>query len=207
MLLPIRSVPALHSVDSEIFTLRYFQACMQCTFCHDSCCQYGCDVDMGERDRLLALKAELEPFLGIPSTEWFKPEVYEDPEYPTGKFVRSNTKNGACVFLSRKGRGCGIHAFALATGLDYHPIKPMVCWLFPICWDKGVMRPNSDVKDDLQCANTGPTLYEGARDELKVAFGDALIAELDGLKAQIDAGQLAVSETVKAVLARAPAAP
>ncbi|MDP1921823.1 MAG: hypothetical protein Q8L14_36615 [Myxococcales bacterium] len=207
MLLPIRSVPALHSVDSEIFTLRYFQACMQCTFCNDSCCQYGCDVNTGERDKLLALKAELEPFLGIPSSEWFKPEVFEDPEYPTGKFVRSNTRKGACVFLSRTGRGCGIHAFALKTGRDYHPIKPMVCWLFPICWDKGVMRPNSDVKDDLQCATTGPTLYEGARDELKVAFGDALIAELDGLKAQVDAGLLAVSETVKAVLARAPAAP
>ena len=201
MLLPIRSVPALHSVESEIFTLRYYQACMQCTFCNDSCCQYGADVNTGERDRLLALKAELEPFLGIPSTEWFKPEVYEDPEYPTGKFVRTNTKNGGCVFLSKTGRGCGIHAFSMATGRAYHPIKPMVCWLFPICWDKGVLRPNSDVKDDLLCAGTGPSLYQGARDELKVAFGEALIAELDGLEAQVDAGQLAVSESVRAVLA------
>ncbi|MBE2250863.1 MAG: hypothetical protein IAE78_15100 [Myxococcus sp.] len=201
MLLPIHAVPALHSVDSEIFTLRYYQACMQCTFCSDSCCQYGCDVNSGERDQLLAMKAELEPFLGIPSSEWFKPEVYEDPEYPTGKFVRSNTRKGACVFLSKSGRGCGIHAFALATGRDYHPFKPMVCWLFPICWDKGVMRPNSDVKDDLVCAGTGPSLYDGARDELRIAFGDALIAELDALKAKVDAGQLAVSQTVRAVLA------
>jgi Fe-S-cluster containining protein len=200
MLLPIRSVPALHSVESEIFTLRYYQACMQCTFCKDSCCQYGCDVNIGERDRLLALKDELEPFLGIPSREWFKPEVFEDPEYPTGKFVRADTKNGACVFLNRKGRGCGIHAFAMETGRDYHSIKPMVCWLFPVCWDKGVMRPNSDVKDDLVCFGTGPTLYEGARDELRRAFGDELVTELDGLKQQVDAGLLGVSESVQAVL-------
>lgn len=187
MLLPLKSVPTLHSVDTEIFTLRYFMRCMQCTFCHDSCCQYGCDVNFGERERLLAVKAELAPFLGIPATEWFKPEVYEDPDYPTGKFVRANVKNGACVFLSQKGRGCGIHAFAMATGRDYHSIKPMVCWLFPVTWDKGVMRPNSDVKDDLVCATSGPTLYEGARDEIRVQFGEALVAELDAHRAQLQA--------------------
>jgi len=179
MLLPLTSVPQLKSVESEIFTLRYFMRCMQCTFCRAGCCSYGCDVNGGERDRLLALKGELEPFLAIPSSEWFKPEEYKDPEYPTGTFVRANVKNGACVFLSKTGRGCAIHAFALATGRDYHPIKPMVCWLFPICWDQGVLRPNSDVKDDLVCTGTGATLYEGARDELRVVFGDGLIAELD----------------------------
>jgi Fe-S-cluster containining protein len=200
MLLPIRSTPGLHSVDSEIFTLRYFMQCMQCTFCHDSCCQYGCDVNFGERERLLAVKNELEAFLGVPSAEWFKPEVFDDPDYPTGKFVRANVKNGACVFLNRGGRGCGIHAFALKTGRDYHALKPMVCWLFPVTWDKGVMRPNSDVKDDLACANTGPTLYEGARDEIRVHFGEALVAELDGLAKQVDAGELATSETVRAHL-------
>jgi Fe-S-cluster containining protein len=200
MLLPIRSTPGLHSVDSEIFTLRYFMKCMQCTFCHDSCCQYGCDVNFGERERLLVVKDELEAFLGVPSAEWFKPEVFDDPDYPTGKFVRANVKNGACVFLNRGGRGCGIHAFALKTGRDYHALKPMVCWLFPVTWDKGVMRPNSDVKDDLACANTGPTLYQGARDEIRVHFGEALVAELDGLAKQVDAGELATSETVRAHL-------
>jgi Fe-S-cluster containining protein len=202
MLLPIRSVQGLHSVDSEIFTLRYFMKCMQCTFCHDSCCQYGCDVNFGERERLLAVKDELEAFLGVPATEWFKPEVFEDPDYPTGKFVRSNVKHGACVFLNRGGRGCGIHAFALKTGRDYHSLKPMVCWLFPVTWDRGVMRPNSDVKDDLACANTGPTLYEGARDEIGVHFGAALVAELDALRAKVDAGELAMSQTVRAHLPR-----
>lgn len=200
MLLPIRAVPQLHSVDSEIFTLRYYQACMQCTFCNDGCCQYGCDVNSGERDAILAFGKELEDFLGVPKQEWFKPEVYEDPEYPTGKFVRANTKNGGCVFLSRTGRGCGLHAFAVATQRDYHPFKPMVCWLFPVCWDQGVMRANSDVRDDLVCAGTGPTLYEGARDELLVAFGPALIAELDALKAKVDSGEVGSSETVKRAL-------
>lgn len=200
MLLPITSVPALHSVDSEIFTLRYFGACMQCTFCHDSCCQYGCDVNVGERDRILAVKDELSKFVAHPVEKWFGSTVFEDPEYPTGKYVRANQVNGACVFLSPNGRGCGIHRFALATGRDYHDIKPMVCWLFPICWDKGVMRPNSDVKDDLACQGAGTTLYEAARDEVRHVFGAALIAELDALQARMAKGEIATPETVQKTL-------
>ncbi len=181
MLLPLTTVPALAQVDTDIFSLRYFGSCMQCTFCHDSCCQYGCDVNMGERERIMAIKDELQPFISYPAEEWFKAEVFEDPEYPTGKFVRSNVKEGACVFLNRKNRGCGIHTFALEAGRDYHDIKPMVCWLFPVCWDKGVLRPSSDIRDDLQCKGNGPTVYEMVRSEIEHVFGKALVTELDAL--------------------------
>jgi Fe-S-cluster containining protein len=183
MLVTIRSHPALKQVDTEIFSLRYFGRCMQCTFCHDSCCQYGCDVNLNERDRILAVKDELAKFVMTSPNEWFADEVKEDPEYESGKFVRAKTKNGRCVFAA-KGRGCGIHAFAMATGRDYHAIKPMVCWLFPVTWDKGVLRASSDVHDDLMCRHTGPTLYEFSRDEIKHAFGAELVAELDALAPQ-----------------------
>ena len=72
----------------------------------------------------------------------------------------------------------------LETGRDYHDIKPMVCWMFPVCWDQKVLRPNSDVKDDLICAGKGMSLYEAARDELRVVFGDDLVRQLDLLSAQ-----------------------
>ncbi|PZR10727.1 MAG: hypothetical protein DI536_18770 [Archangium gephyra] len=183
MLLPISSVPVLKQVDTDIFKLRYFGKCMQCTFCHDSCCQYGCDVNLAERDRILAVKDELKPFVKSPPEMWFKDEVKEDPEYESGKFVRSQTVNGACVFLNPNGRGCGIHSFCLSTGRDYHRIKPSVCWLFPVTWDKGVLRPSYDVNDDLACRHTGPTLYEMSREELQVFFGDDLVKELDVLLA------------------------
>lgn len=185
MLLAITSVHQLSHVDSEVFTLRFFAECMACTFCNDGCCQYGCDVNLGERDRILALKDELAPFVGVPPERWFSTDVQEDDEYPAGKFVRANAENGGCVFLNRKTRGCSIHAFALATGRDYHGVKPMVCWMFPICWDQKVLRPNSDVKDDLICAGKGQTLYEATRSELRVVFGDGLIAELDAHALQV----------------------
>lgn len=158
---------------------------MACTFCNDGCCQYGCDVNVGERDRILAVKDELAPFVPVPPERWFSTDVNEDPEYPTGKFVRANAENGGCVFLNRKTRGCSIHAFAIAKGRDYHDIKPMVCWMFPVCWDQKVLRPNSDVKDDLVCAGKGMTLYEAAREELRVVFGDDLVRQLDALSVQV----------------------
>lgn len=182
MLVPIRSAPQLTQVDTDIFRLRYFGHCMQCTFCNDSCCQYGCDVNLAERDRILAVKDELRPFIKSPPERWFGEKIFEDPEYETGRFVRTNRVDGGCVFLSPDGRGCGIHRYALAKGRDYHSIKPMVCWLFPVTWDKGVMRPSYDVSDDLMCRNMGPTLYEMSRSEIAVVFGQALVDELDALR-------------------------
>jgi Fe-S-cluster containining protein len=182
VLLPISSVASLKQVDTDIFKLRYFGHCMQCTFCHDSCCQYGCDVNLAERDRILGLKDELQPYVGVPADQWFKSEVFEDPEYETGKFVRSQVHNNRCAFINPNGRGCGIHTFALKTGRDYHAIKPLVCWLFPVTWDKGVLRPSYDVTDDLVCRDTGATLYEFSRDEIRVVFGEALVAELDAIR-------------------------
>lgn len=183
MLLPIRSVTALQQVDTDIFTLRYFGHCMQCTFCQDSCCQYGCDVNLAERERILAVKDELAPFVASPPELWFTTEEQVDPEYESGKFVRTRKVGSGCVFLNPKGRGCAIHAYALSKGRDYHRIKPMVCWLFPITWDKGVLRPSSDMKDDLMCKANGPILYDMVREELTHAFGPALVEELDALRA------------------------
>lgn len=182
MLVPVQGHPQVQQVDTEVFTLRYFTECLRCTFCHDRCCQYGCDVNWDERSRILAHAEELEAFLGRPRDTFFKPEVYEDPEYPSGRYVRSAVVKGACGFLNPHGRGCGLHAFAARKGLDYHDIKPTVCWLFPVTWDKGILRPNSDVKDDLVCAGSGPTLYEASRDEVARFFGPALVASLDAVR-------------------------
>jgi Fe-S-cluster containining protein len=184
MLVPLQSVPALKQVDTDIFELRYYGHCMQCTFCSDWCCQWGCDVNLAERDQILAAKEGLKRFVKAPVEQWFEPDVYEDPEYPTGRYVRAAQVNGACVFRSQDGRGCNIHRYAMAEGRDYHAIKPMVCWLFPVCWDQGVLEPSGELREDLVCKGNGPTLYDMVRDELRHAFGAALIDELDAVRAK-----------------------
>lgn len=181
----IEGIPGIHQVDPDIFRLRYFRDCMSCDFCHDSCCSWGADVAVPERDRILRHADALRAYVPHPVERWFTQEVSYDHEYEGGAFVRTQTADGRCVFLNRKGRGCLLHAFALDSGQDYHAIKPMVCWLFPVIFDRGLLRPNFDVRDGLICVDRGPTLYRSARDELRTRFGEPLISALDRLEAQV----------------------
>jgi hypothetical protein len=76
-----------------------------------------------------------------------------------------------------------IHSYALGRGLDYHEIKPMVCSLFPVTFDYGLLHPSNEIVDrSLQCIDDGPTLYRGVRDEIAYYFGAELVAELDALE-------------------------
>jgi hypothetical protein len=175
--------PVLRSVDPAIFALRYFQACMACSFCHDACCSWGVDIDLGNAARLNALPPDFRALVGRPRSEWFTAEAASDPEFPGGAHVRTAVMDGACVFRSRTGRGCVIHAYAVENGLDYHDLKPMVSTLFPVTFEQGVLTAASEAADgSLRCGSEGLTLYEGARDELRHYFGDDLIGELDGLR-------------------------
>lgn len=178
-----RGQPIVDRVDPRIFTARYFGACMRCTFCHDSCCQYGADVDLPNARRLLDRRAELEPFIGRPATEWLEETGIEDPDFPGGRIVRTRATDGGCVFLNRNGRGCLIHSFALSRGEDYHDLKPLVCWLFPLTVSQGLLHPSDEIAaGELVCMGDGPTLYDSLRDELAYTFGAALVAELDALR-------------------------
>ncbi len=176
------SGPVLRAVDRSIFILRYFQPCMGCGFCRDSCCTWGVDIDLGNVSRLKALPQDFKALVSVPETEWFTHDVVQDVEFPGGAHVRTAIVDGACVFRNRAGRGCLIHSYALGNGLDYHDIKPLVSTLFPVTFERGVLAPAGDLADgSLICAGAGLTLYQGAREELRYYFGDPLIAELDAL--------------------------
>jgi hypothetical protein len=179
--------PVLRAVDPRIFTLRYFTHCMGCGFCHDACCDHGVDIDVENAARLRALPREFHDRIGLPAEGWFTAEVIPDREFPGGAHVRTIVRNGACVFRGSAKRGCAIHAYCLEQGLDYHSLKPMVSVLFPVTFEDGVLTASGEAADgSLVCAGTGPSLYEGAREELRYYFGNGLIGELDQLKARHD---------------------
>lgn len=178
-------VPTLAAVDPVIFTRRYFTHCLQCTFCHDACCVYGVDYDWHTRSALERRAADVEAFIGIPRARWFTAERTADPDMPGGGSDRTAVVDGACVFLNRAGRGCLLHAYAAARGLDYHALKPIVDCLFPLTWEGDRLGPAEEVEDSsLVCLDQGPTLYAGAREELRWYFGDGLVAELDRMAAE-----------------------
>jgi Fe-S-cluster containining protein len=175
--------PVIRAIDPAIFRYRYFTHCMSCTFCHDSCCSYGVDIDVENIARINALGPDFEAFVGVPRDKWFGKQRWKDHEFPGGAQGRTRVAGGACVFLDRKQRGCKIHAYALAKGIDYHEIKPLVSSLFPLTFEGGVLVVSSEIETgDLICAGEGPTLYEGVRPELAYYFSEPFVAELDALR-------------------------
>ncbi len=170
-------------MDDAIFDRRYFGLCLQCTFCHDSCCQHGVDVAVTERERIMAHADALEPIVGVPRAAWFVDRTAEDADFPGGLSTRTAVVDGGCVFLRRGARGCALHAFAIDHGVDYHDIKPMVSALFPLTFGDGTLCCSEELLDDsLICAGDGPTAYEMARSELSWYFGPELVTELDACR-------------------------
>jgi hypothetical protein len=192
-------VPVVDRLDTAIFFRRYFMNCMQCSYCFDSCCQYGVDVDATNVERLAAHAESLEHYTGVPRDRWFTGEWTVDGEFPGGRHTRTRVEDGACVFRSRRGRGCLIHSYALERGVDYHDLKPMVSVLFPVTFDDGLLHPSNEIVDrSLQCIDDGPTLYRGIRSEIGWYFGEELVRELDELEAGALVAQAGLAESAPA---------
>ena len=91
--------------------------CMACTYCHDSCCQYGADIDADNVPRVERYADELERFTGVPRDRWWRTRLEagaegpaavdwtEDREFPGGRQTRTRVEGGACVFLARTRAG------------------------------------------------------------------------------------------------------
>jgi hypothetical protein len=203
------SAAVVDRVDPDVFRHTYFGECLACTFCHDSCCQHGCDVAEPEARRILDLADGLEPRVGRPRGEWFQPWREPEPEYPGGSYTRTRVVDGRCVFLNRHGRGCHLHAFALGRGLDVRSVKPHVCWLFPVEYADGLLRVPLEIRDGtLVCLGSGPTLYRSARPDIADLFGPDLVAELDALEARLaPPARLTTALPLTAPGAPAPARP
>lgn len=177
---------SITQVDTDIFVQRYFRQCLDCTFCFDSCCTYGATVDPENVARIEAHAPALEAYMSIPREQWFTHDYTADAEYVGGRYTRTTVKktpNGnRCVFLNTDKRGCGIHSFCLESGLDYHEVKPIACWLFPVTFEFSLLRPSHEILERiLVCMDQGDTLYQSSRDEIAYYFSAELIAELDQL--------------------------
>src|SRR5215216_4814479 len=138
--------PVVTHVDPLIFVRKFFAYCMDCDFCHDSCCQFGCDTSLATVANLETSFGEaLEEYTGTSRGDWFEPEIYADGDFPGGRYRSTKVVNGTCIFKNKTRRGCGIHSYCLENGLDYHDIKPVLCWLFPLTVETGALCPQNVV--------------------------------------------------------------
>jgi Fe-S-cluster containining protein len=183
--------PRFHSAWARVFTSRVVADCfahrcrMQDTGSEklEACCQYGCDVDLYERDAILrradGIRRVLRP--EALAVAWFdESEPEHDPDVPSGTVVRTATLDGGCVFLAHDRRGCAIHRASLEQGWDFRGTKPSICRLFPLSYGEGTICISDDYPD-YSCAYEpdAPTLYRVARDTLGDLFGEDLVRAMD----------------------------
>ena len=196
--------PVIERVDVDIFVFTFAPDCMthQCRCVteddrarNDACCQHGADVLLPEKAAILRRAREITSVMRDGRRDpahWFDerdPEL--DPDAPQGIILRTATSDLAddtsgCVFLEHTGeRGCGLHRAALVHGFTPSEVKPRVCRLYPLSWDKRSLGLSPDF-DRYSCANdTGPTVYRLMRGAIVEVFGDELIAELDRVEEKV----------------------
>lgn len=154
----------------------------------DACCQYGVDVDLTERDAIVAHASEIAPLLlpAAAARPWFTGPEKVDPDFPSGRHVRTATFGEGCLFLAHDRRGCAIHRAAVEGGWDMRGTKPHVCRLFPLSYDSESIVLSDDYPD-YSCSldPSAPTVYRVARDALADIFGPALVSAMDAAEAGV----------------------
>jgi len=194
--------PRFHAAELGVFTKRVVADCMthKCAM-HatkteklDACCQYGCDVDLFERDAILKRADSIKPVLSaeVRDLPWFdESEPEQDPDVPSGTVVRTAVHGGGCLFLSHDARGCAIHRASIEQGWDFRGVKPSICRLFPLSYGEGMILVSDDYVD-YSCAYEpdAPTLYQVARDALADLFGPELVRAMDAAEQRVLARQL-----------------
>jgi Fe-S-cluster containining protein len=193
--------PKFNRAEVAVFTRRVVADCMthNCTIMDgnklklDACCQYGCDVDLTERDAILARAETIRPVLSAKAQAlpWFDESAPEqDPDTPSGTVVRTAVLDGGCLFLSHDKRGCAIHRASIEQGWDFRGVKPTICRLFPLTYGEGAIFVSDDYPD-YSCAyhEDAPTLYRVARDSIADIFGAELVSAMDAAEARVLAEQ------------------
>lgn len=197
--------PRFARAELEVFTRRVVVDCTNhpCaihetgTRKNDACCQYGCDVDLYERDSIQARADQIRPLLRqeVQSLPWFDDSAPEcDPDTPSGTVIRTATFDGGCLFLAHDRRGCAIHRAAVEQGWNMSGTKPAVCRLFPLTYGEGAIFVSDDYPD-YSCAYdaSAPTLYRVARSALADLFGDDLVVAMDAAEARVMSQRLPIA--------------
>ncbi len=193
--------PRFSRVEVAVFTKRVVADCMthRCAMHEthteklDACCQYGCDVDLTERDAILARAESIRPVLAaeVQHLPWFDESSPErDPDTPSGTVVRTAVHKDGCLFLAHDLRGCAIHRASIEQGWDFRGVKPTICRLFPLTYGDGAIMVSDDYVD-YSCAYepNAPTLYRVAREALADIFGEELVRAMDDAEARILAAE------------------
>ncbi len=174
--------PVLREIDTDIFSIKCYSSCMSCHLCKDDCCKEGAIADVENVKKILKNEEFLKDKVDINPKYFFK-EVFRDEDFPSGKGTFIPEKNGSCIFINKKGRGCRLHTLLVSQHRDYHELKPIICCLFPVSFEKGELCPAPEFNNkNFICLEGGSSLYDASRNELKYYFGEDFVRELDKIR-------------------------
>jgi len=177
-------------LGEEVLAPRFARGCDP-NKCSGACCGGGVLVDIAHRDRVLAeaslVVRYMESAQEHDSRRWFEDEVFEDPDYPSGRAVCTTVVNDTCVFLDSK-RRCVLHM----AEAESPALKPFYCRAYPVAIVQGRITLDTEwCPEETQCCATVPEgelagvdVYAGELLHLLGTAGDMelrrLIAERQG---------------------------
>jgi hypothetical protein len=79
-----------------------------------------------------------------------------------------------------------LHRYAISQQIDYHEIKPLVCILFPLSFEQGILGLAPELEDEsLVCSGAGASAYRSLRSEVEYYFGHECVQELDFIERNV----------------------
>ncbi len=147
--------------------------------CNASCCRYGVYADPAERERILAyadlIIAHMDPHQARNPNEWFEQEVWDDPDFPSGKTIGTRAMPYGCVFLNNCGK-CTLQTTEDAEGLGRFFLKPFYCVAYPITIEDGVLTvEDEEFLNRPECCRITPggslTVFDVCAGELRFVLG------------------------------------
>ncbi len=177
-------IPDLH-VDAGFFKKMFQRDCTMMN-CNARCCRDGVWADPQERDTILRyadlIRKYMEPHQEHDTGKWFDGEETEDPDFPSGKAIGTQSRSYGCVFLNSKGH-CVLQIAATSEGMSKFAIKPFYCFAFPVAIEFGELTMDDpDFTDRPQCCATVPggelTPLDVCAEELEFMLGKEGYEEL-----------------------------
>lgn len=166
-------------IDQRIFQARYADQCAT-SRCNGVCCRKGVWVDVAERDTILQsadlIHEHMDPGQERNTENWFDAEVWEHPDFPSGRAVGTHIAGDACTFLNSAKR-CVLQKASQDLPVS---LKPFYCYAYPVSIDDGRVEIEDGHRPEC-CApveNGVLDVFEVCGGELKFVLGEEGLSEL-----------------------------
>lgn len=140
-------------VAENIFTHRGFseKGCYA-SVCADNCCRRGCDVDKETYELIMLHRDEIEKIRGLSIEQCFEKQWSGQADFLGRDSISSTVVGGTCAFHISSGKGCALWQMVFKYNCSRR-IIPSTCRLYPLTWDKGLLRLVDDIEKECDCLN------------------------------------------------------